>query len=331
MRTRLATIAISHTHFPGSGGLSLRSHSHSVRSTVRPDRRPFRKSPLYSLLDHQPCPRRSKASAWPGRAHGRACSVKEQGRGQHQESGTGSDLTGGNSISSSSIGSVPPYSRQYRVARSASARRYAPASPWTGAPCGGGTPSQSKRLQKESRMKILDSLVEMVQLVHGLARKVARHDRDLAQQMKRASSSTALNGSEGLFARAGKRTSRLEDAVNSARETMMALRLAGACGCLSSAEAQAGVLVLDGIIAVLWCSRRQLLQIARQTACRRGDVQPCEAQEHWVILDEGEVPKTPPANQQQQHHGSEPQFLRSDRQRECHIRVSPRRALRTLR
>ncbi|HEY6723153.1 MAG TPA: hypothetical protein VI197_03950 [Polyangiaceae bacterium] len=32
-------------------------------------------------------------------------------------------------------------------------------------------------------MKILDSLVEMVQLVHGLARKVARHDRDLAQQI----------------------------------------------------------------------------------------------------------------------------------------------------
>jgi hypothetical protein len=50
---------------------------------------------------------------------------------------------------------------------------------------------------QESRMKILDSLVEMVQLVHGLACKLARHDRDLAQQMKRSSSSTALNGSEG--------------------------------------------------------------------------------------------------------------------------------------
>jgi len=45
-------------------------------------------------------------------------------------------------------------------------------------------------------MKILDSLVEMVRVVHGLAGKVARHDRDLAQQMKRASTSAALNGSE---------------------------------------------------------------------------------------------------------------------------------------
>ena len=46
--------------------------------------------------------------------------------------------------------------------------------------------------------------------------------------------------------------SRLEDSVNSARETMMALRLAGACGYLSAREADAGRAELDGIIAVLW-------------------------------------------------------------------------------
>ena len=101
-------------------------------------------------------------------------------------------------------------------------------------------------------MTVLDSLVAMVQLVHALARKVARHDRELAQQMKRSSSSAALNGSEGIWARAGKRTSRLEDAVNSARETVMALRLAGACGYLAPEEAKAGIAKLDGIIAVLW-------------------------------------------------------------------------------
>ena len=78
-------------------------------------------------------------------------------------------------------------------------------------------------------MKILDSLVEMVRVVHGVASKVARHDRDLAQQMKRASTSAALNGSEGIWAKAGKRRSRLEDAVNSVREALMALRIAGAC------------------------------------------------------------------------------------------------------
>lgn len=101
-------------------------------------------------------------------------------------------------------------------------------------------------------MKILDSLVEVVRVVHGLAGKVARHDRDLAQQMRRASTSVALNASEGLHAKAGKRRSRLEDAVNSARETLMALRLAGACKYLQAEEAEAAARELDSVIAVLW-------------------------------------------------------------------------------
>ena len=101
-------------------------------------------------------------------------------------------------------------------------------------------------------MKILDTLVEMVQLVHHLSRTVARHHPDLARQMKRASASAALNGSEGIWAQAGKRRSRLEDAVNSARETLMALRIAGACGYLAPEDAAGGVRMLDGVIAVLW-------------------------------------------------------------------------------
>ena len=101
-------------------------------------------------------------------------------------------------------------------------------------------------------MKILDMLVEMVRVVHLAAGKVARHDRDLAQQMKRASASSALNGSEGVWAKAGKRRSRLEDAVNSARETLMALRLAGACGYLAKAEVAVAAREVDSVIAVLW-------------------------------------------------------------------------------
>jgi four helix bundle protein len=76
--------------------------------------------------------------------------------------------------------------------------------------------------------------------------------RDLASQMKRSSSSVALNGGEGIWAKAGKRTSRLEDSINSARETVMALRLAKACSYVPSAHANAGIARLDGIIAVLW-------------------------------------------------------------------------------
>jgi len=101
-------------------------------------------------------------------------------------------------------------------------------------------------------MPLLDSLVDMVQLVHGISKKVARHDRDLANQMKRSSSSVALNGSEGLRAKAGKRTTRLEDAINSGRETVMALRLAKACGYAPESDADAGMRALDRILAILW-------------------------------------------------------------------------------
>jgi len=101
-------------------------------------------------------------------------------------------------------------------------------------------------------MKILDSMVEMVRVVHAVAAKVARHDRDLAQQMRRASTSAGLNASEGLYAKAGKRRSRLEDAVNSARETLMALRLAQACGYLAAQEAAPALQDVESVIRVLW-------------------------------------------------------------------------------
>ena len=108
------------------------------------------------------------------------------------------------------------------------------------------------RSQKESSMRVLDALVEMVALVHGLAGKVARQDADLSRQMKRSSSSAALNASEGVWAKAGKRRSRLEDAVNSARETLVALRVAEACGYLGQGEAGVAIERLENIVPVLW-------------------------------------------------------------------------------
>ena len=72
-----------------------------------------------------------------------------------------------------------------------------------------------------------------------------------------ASSSAALNASEGVWAKAGKRRSRLEDAANSARETLVALRVAGACGYLGPDEVAAGVKRLETIIPVLWVAYRR--------------------------------------------------------------------------
>jgi hypothetical protein len=48
--------------------------------------------------------------------------------------------------------------------------------------------------------------------------------------MKRALNSVALNSGEGLSARGGNRTVRLESAMNSGREVILLLRVAGAAG-----------------------------------------------------------------------------------------------------
>ena len=106
-------------------------------------------------------------------------------------------------------------------------------------------------------LRILDDIVDMVARVHALARRIARNDRDLARQITRASTSVGLNAAEGLCGRGGTRTARLADAMGSGRETMMALRIAGACGYLVRADVVAEVDALDRIVATLFkLSRR---------------------------------------------------------------------------
>jgi four helix bundle protein len=101
-------------------------------------------------------------------------------------------------------------------------------------------------------LRILDDIVAMVARVHGLARKIARFDRDLARQITRASASVGLNAGEGLAGRGGTRTVRLNDAMCSGRETIMALRIAGACGYLDGGVVAAEVDTIDRVVATLY-------------------------------------------------------------------------------
>jgi len=101
-------------------------------------------------------------------------------------------------------------------------------------------------------LRILDDIVDMVARVHGLARKIARNERDLARQMTRSSASVALNAGEGLSGRAGTRTARLNDAMCSGRETIMALRIAGACRYIEGDVAVKEADAIDRIVATLY-------------------------------------------------------------------------------
>lgn len=103
-----------------------------------------------------------------------------------------------------------------------------------------------------SKLRILDDVVAMVGRVDRLARVIARGNRELADQLRRASISVGLNAAEGMHARGKKRLAQLDIAMGSGRESIMALRLAGALGLLEPATVAAETDDLDRIVATLY-------------------------------------------------------------------------------
>src|SRR5262245_66118161 len=102
------------------------------------------------------------------------------------------------------------------------------------------------------RLRILDDIVDTVGRIHRLCRVVARHDPDLSKQMKRAVSSVGLNAGEGLYARGGNRTTRIESAMSSGREVILGLRISGAAVYLEAERVAREVDTLDRIVATLY-------------------------------------------------------------------------------
>jgi four helix bundle protein len=92
----------------------------------------------------------------------------------------------------------------------------------------------------------------MVGRVHRLAQAVGRRDREMAEQMRASSGSVAANFAEGIWARGNKRRNRLDDSLNSARETAAWLACAVEAGYLQSEAVGGELRELDECIAQLW-------------------------------------------------------------------------------
>jgi four helix bundle protein len=69
---------------------------------------------------------------------------------------------------------------------------------------------------------VLDWLEELAPLIS----QIARHDADLAKQLRRSSTSVALNLGEGMMARAGHRSNAYGTALREMRESYAALEVA---------------------------------------------------------------------------------------------------------
>ena len=94
--------------------------------------------------------------------------------------------------------------------------------------------------------------LEMVVAIKPLVDAVARRDRALADQMRRAAQSVVLNIAEGSASRGGNETARYHSALASTEEARAALAVATAWGYIGTNRADICVQLLRRTGALLW-------------------------------------------------------------------------------
>ena len=92
--------------------------------------------------------------------------------------------------------------------------------------------------------------IQLVSELRNLVPVIKRHDRDLADQIHRAATSTALNLAEGQRLSAGNQRKHYEIAHGSANEVRAALQVAEAWGYIDNATSVRAT--LDRLLALLW-------------------------------------------------------------------------------
>jgi four helix bundle protein len=104
--------------------------------------------------------------------------------------------------------------------------------------------------ERKKMLRIYDTMLGVLRGLRPVMVEIEGHDRDLARQLRRASSSVVLNISEGSGSSAGTRRERYRNALGSARETGACLDAAMALGYVETVDA--GLLdALDKVRATL--------------------------------------------------------------------------------
>ena len=94
--------------------------------------------------------------------------------------------------------------------------------------------------------------LELIRSLQPLMASIARHDRSLAVQIRRAASSVALNIAEGEYSDPGTKRSRFYTAAGSAAETRSALRVAACWRYIDERRAEGSLLLADRVLRMLW-------------------------------------------------------------------------------
>ena len=78
-------------------------------------------------------------------------------------------------------------------------------------------------------LHIYQVILDTVEVMQPVVRRIELRDKDLGRQLRRASCSIALNTAEGMYSRGQNRQARYHTALGSARETLACLELAQRC------------------------------------------------------------------------------------------------------
>jgi len=78
-------------------------------------------------------------------------------------------------------------------------------------------------------LRIYNVILELLEGLQPVVRRIEVRDKDLGRQLRRASCSIALNVAEGMYSRGGNRQVRYHTALGSARETLACLEVAARC------------------------------------------------------------------------------------------------------
>src|SRR5688572_6777699 len=107
-----------------------------------------------------------------------------------------------------------------------------------------------------NRFVAREVIFQAVQAAAPLLPRIARHDKDLHSQIRRALQSAALNTAESQYSDEGNRRARLHSAAGSANEARAGLQLAAAFSYISAADAARADGLLDRAMRLLWSLTR---------------------------------------------------------------------------
>lgn len=102
------------------------------------------------------------------------------------------------------------------------------------------------------KLEVHEVALEMIKSLKPLVAIIARHDRSLAEQIKRSGSGVALALGEGVYSRKGNQPARFQEALASAGETRTALRVALAWGYVTEEQTRSALVLIDRVVAMNW-------------------------------------------------------------------------------